>query len=399
VRRAVPVAVALAWFCFPLFPSFITLTAVTVPGVSLVPPALSFALLGAMAILALQAAVALLVPPREKPPTLLPLLAWLGAALLAALLGLHPAAGMLFIAIFGLGVVWHLAILRFYSDRWMGVATFWPFLVSGLLASFAAIAMVILRVPAAQYAIGHGRSIGTFILPGELAGYLIIYLPIAFAVARVCRSKALRAVAWLGCAAGAGAFLMTFSRAGWMGFAAAVAFYIFVTRERRQVRWALLCVLAGIGAVLLLFNVHHNPSENYTRLSIWQAAIEIVERFPLTGVGPFDFASAYALVRLPDGDATAFHAHSFLLTIFAEMGVVGVLAVLWTWWSFGRALRERLAAASPLHAQLALAATAGLVGTLVQGLIDTVSVVILGLWLPIMALALAMARDGLGDDR
>jgi hypothetical protein len=37
------------------------------------------------------------------------------------------------------------------------------------------------------------------------------------------------------------------------------------------------------------------------------------------------------------------------------------------------------------------------VGVAVQGLIDTVSVVIFGLWMPTMALALAAAKDGPSD--
>ena len=155
---------------------------------------------------------------------------------------------------------------------------------------------------------------------------------------------------------------------------------------------------ASAVAVGAFFNVNHNPSENYTRLSIWQATLGIIERFPLTGVGPFDFASAYAQVRLPDGEPTAFHAHSFLLTIFAEMGLVGVTAVLWAWWRFANILRAQLAAAKPEHVRLALAVAAGLVGTWVQGVIDTVSVVIFGLWLPTMALALVFARDGLEEE-
>jgi O-antigen ligase len=114
-------------------------------------------------------------------------------------------------------------------------------------------------------------------------------------------------------------------------------------------------------------------------------------------VGPFDFARVYPLVRLPDGDAQAFHGHSFLLTIFAETGLVGLLAALAAWWRFGVAFLERFRVARPEHAMLALAVAAGLVGTWVQGLIDTVSVVIFGLWLPSMALALVAATDGLGE--
>ncbi|MDQ6822943.1 MAG: O-antigen ligase family protein [Candidatus Eremiobacteraeota bacterium] len=376
---------------------FITLTAVTVPGISLVPRLLALSLLALVGAIAVITLGLLFQAPRQRPPTMIPLLLWLGAALLSAVFGFDPRGGLLFIGIFGLSIVWHLALLRFYKEPGVARAIFWSYLISGGAASLAAIVMVVTRTPADQFTIGHGRAIGTFILPGELAGYLIIFLPIAFAVVRITRDTALRIVAGLGFILGSIAFVMTFSRAGWMGFAAALAFFL-TTTQRVPRRYAIAIVLGGLAAVLIVFNVHHNPSENYTRLSIWQAGIEIVRRFPLTGVGPFDFARIYALVRVPDGDATAFHAHSFLLTIFAEMGLVGLLAVLYAWWRFAVALRARIAEATPLHAMLALAIAAGLLGTWVQGVIDTVSVVIFGLWIPSMALALVCARYGLMEE-
>lgn len=396
MKRFLAPAFALVYFVVPLFPAFITLTAVTVPGVSLVPLPLAIVLLAAMGALAIYGIAMLLREPRERPPTLVPLLLWLGAGVLSALLGFNPFGGVLFIAIFGLGVVWHLALMRYYRDPVLSRTIYWSYLLSGTLAAIAAILMVVTRVPAGQYTIGHGRAIGTFILPGELAGYLIIFLPVAYGVARATRDRALRALAIAGVVFGAAAFVMTFSRAGWIGMAAAAAFYV-VARQRLQLQYALAIPLVGLAAVLVVFNVHHNPSENYTRLSIWQAGLEIVQRFPLTGVGPFDFARIYSVVRLPDGDAEAFHAHSFMLTIFAEMGVVGVCAVLYAWFRFAQTLVGRLRTARPEHAALALAVTAGLFGTWVQGVIDTVSVVLFGLWLPTMALALVTAESGLGE--
>lgn len=398
MKRLMPILCGIAYFCLPLFPAFITLTAVSVPGVSLVPTSIAVVLLGVMALCAIGGVVALLTAPRERPPTFVPLLLWLGAALLAALLGFNPGGSAVFLGILGLGVIWHLAILRFYREPHVAPAIFWSFLVSGLLASIVAIVMVLLKTPGDQYTIGHGRAIGTFILPGELAGYLIVYLPTAYGVARATRSSALRALATVGFAVGLVALTMTFSRAGWVGFAAAVTFYLLATGSGRQLRYAMLPIVVGVAAVLAVFNMHHNPSENYTRLSIWQAAISIIERFPLTGVGPLNFASVYALVRLPDGDQTAFHAHSFLLTFFAESGLVGLLAFLNVWRRFVEVLRERLRGVPKAHIQLALALAAGLVGTWVQGIIDTVSVVIFGLWLPTMALVLAVARDGMAEE-
>lgn len=382
----------------PLFPAFITLTAVSVPGVSLLPPVVALVLLGIAALFALLSGALLLRPPRELPATLVPLALWLAASVLSAIFGFNPLGGLLFVGIFALGIIWHVVVLRFYREPTVARTIFWAYVVSGLAASVAAIVMVLLRVPGDQYTIGHGRAIGTFILPGELAGYLILYITMAYGVARATRSRALRAAAACGIGVGLIALAMSFSRAGWVGFAAAVTFYLLATLGRAKIRYALLPIVVGVAAVLAVFNAHHNPSENYTRLSIWQSAAAIIERFPLTGVGPFNFASAYALVRLPDGDQTAFHAHSFLLTTFAETGLVGLLAVLNAWWRFIQALRERLRDVPKAHIQLALALAAGLVGTWVQGIIDTVSVVIFGLWLPTMALVLAVARDGMAEE-
>jgi O-antigen ligase len=178
-----------------------------------------------------------------------------------------------------------------------------------------------------------------------------------------------------------------------MGFAAASAFLLAV-RTRRGLAGAALIVLGGIVAVLLLFNAHHDPSEDYTRLSIWQAAIQVADRFPLTGVGPFNFSRLYPVVRAPDGDPSAFHAHNVYLTFFVEIGIVGLAALAWTIWRFVAALRQRVAGASPHAAFLSLSIAAGLVGVAVQGLVDTVSVVIFGVWMPMMGLALAAANGG-----
>jgi putative inorganic carbon (hco3(-)) transporter len=201
----------------------------------------------------------------------------------------------------------------------------------------------------------------------------------------------MRVLGWMALGLGLVALALTYSRAGWMGFAAAFAFLLAV-RTRRGIGSAAGVVLAGILAVVLLFNAHHDPSEDYTRLSIWQTAVQIADRFPLTGVGPFNFSRLYAVTRSPDGDPNAFHAHNVYLTFFVEFGIVGLVTVAWTMWRFGGELRRRVAAAPPPDAFLALSVAAGLVGVAVQGLIDTVSVVIFGLWIPIMGLALAAAK-------
>ena len=392
MRRAMPFALATIFAMPPLFPSFIALTAVGFPGLSLIPRGIAFALLGLCGLLAIYA-LATLARSRARgaQPLVLPLMTVFGAGVVAGALGFDPVAGLLFTGIGGLGVVWHCSVVRFYGDRYAAAAIYGAYIVSSLLAAIIAIAMIALRAPAAQYAVQHGRATGTFVLPGELAGFLIVLLPIAYALGRVAKMRWLRILSWSALGAGAVTLLLTFSRAGWMGCAAAFAF-LFAARARNRAGAAALAAGAGTLAVLVLFNAHHDPSEDFTRISIWQAAVQIADRFPLTGVGPFNFSRLYAVTRAPDGDVTAFHAHSVYLTFLVEFGVAGVVAVAWTLWRFATELRRRVGGARTGDAFLALSVAAGLVGVAVQGLIDTVTVVISGLWMPMMGLALAAAK-------
>lgn len=392
LKRQLPLTLGIAFFALPLFPAFIVLTGVTVPGVSLVPFPLTVGLIVIASAAAAYLAVLLVTTPGERVPTAIAFAAFPAAGIVAAIIGFDPRAGALFIAIAVFGVVGHAAIVRFFDEPHVEQTVFTWYLVSGALAALAAVVMVVAKTPADVYTVGHGRATGTFILPGELAGYLIMYVPFAYAVARVAPQRALRALGWAGASVGALAFILTFSRAGWVGMAATIGFFAYTQRSSARRRVAVTLVAAAVLAVALVFNVHHDPSENFTRISIWGAAADMIARFPLSGVGPFDFARIYQWVRLPNGEPTAFHAHSFLLSVAAEMGVIGVAAVLFGWWRFIVTLGERLRLGTGRQT-IAFAIIAGLIGTWVQGLIDTVSLVIFAIWPLFTALALALARE------
>ena len=395
LRRPLALGFAAVYAPLPLYPAFISLTSVAYPGVSIVPRPVTLAMLGLIVILIAYSSALLCVFRKSgSQPLLLPMLASFVIALLASVAGFDPLRGLLFVCIFGSSILWHCAVLRFYGEDDVSNAIFWSYLGTGTLAAAAAVAMVVTRMPASLYVLQHGRATGTFVLPGELAAYLVALLPIAYALTRVGTTRAMRALAWTALTVGLTALVLTYSRAGWMGAAAAAAFLsAALSRGLRYGRTAAVVAIAvGAIAVLALFNSHHDPSEDYTRLGIWQAALQIIDRFPLTGVGPFDFAKLYPLVRGPDADAMAFHAHSLYLTFFAEGGILLLAAFAWIGWRFVAELRVRLSRAQPAKAVLALAVTAGLVGIAVQGLIDTMSIAIFGLLLPTMGLALAAAR-------
>src|SRR5665213_1295716 len=221
-------------------------TGAPVPGISLLPRALSLALFALVAAIAAYWCVLLFTTRGRPMPTLFPLAALPAAALLSALLGFDPRAGALFIAILVFGLIAHAAILRFAPLPRVLPAILGAYLVSGILAALLAIALVLVREPAGLYTIGHGRAIGTFVLPGELAGYLVLYVPVAFALTRA-KALDLAPLAWTGVVLGALAFIMTFSRAGWVGMAAALAaFAILRRRDRGGVRIALAIGAAAV---------------------------------------------------------------------------------------------------------------------------------------------------------
>jgi O-antigen ligase len=159
--------------------------------------------------------------------------------------------------------------------------------------------------------------------------------------------------------------------------------------------------VVGTCAGALLFHRNHNPSEDFVRLPIWEAGVRAMELFPLTGTGPGAFRHVYPLLRPMSGEPSAFHVHNVLLTAGAETGVIGVIALGTLWCSFIRLLRVRMREALPISRILSLALATGFTATWAQGMLDFVQIIVLGCWLPFMALALKAAECGIpmGNER
>ena len=117
--RAIPWPVWILAFAFaalPLFPAFITLAALTPPGVSLVPRGPAIALLVVCGVLALVMTGILVRKRVPLPATFGPICAYIGGWLVASLFGLDPKTGLLFVADGLLVLVFHLGITRFYRE-------------------------------------------------------------------------------------------------------------------------------------------------------------------------------------------------------------------------------------------------------------------------------------------
>lgn len=356
-----------------------------------------------VALLALAAGACAVRLVRDRLPQPAPsraaLVAWIGAALLASLLGFDPFSGVQVVCVMLLGAAFHVALVRYYTLSGAAGVLIAAYLWTGLAASIAALAMLALRVPPALFSYNHGRAAGVFVTANQCAAYEILLMYVALGVAFSAAGR-LRALAICTGLAALVALVATFSQAGVLGAAAGAVFFALASGARRTAA-ALGAVLAAGAIVLALRPVGgHDPADTFDRLRTWRSGVRVAELFPLTGVGPMAYWRVYPSVRPPNGDPPgtfgALHPHDAYLSLAGETGIVGLIAAGYGWWRIGAAIREALRRRTPRERMLAIGVCAGLCAALVQGIFDTVGIVqMCFVWIPYTALALAAAEHGL----
>jgi O-antigen ligase len=325
------------------------------------------------------------------------LIAWIGSALVASLLGLDPSSGLQVVGMMLLAGAFHLGFVRYHSLPGAARALFGAYLWAGLAAVVAALVMFASRMPAELFALNHGRAAGVFVTPNQFAAFLILFLFIALGVA-LSASGGLRVTAAAGTLAALVALGTTFSQAGLLGAAAGAVFFSFASGARRLAAGLAVALVLAAVAVALRPVAGHERADTFDRLRTWRAGARVAELFPLTGAGPMAYWRVYPAVRPANGDLPgtfgALHPHDAYLSLAGETGLVGLAALVYGWWRIAVALRAALARRPPRERLLALGICAGLCATLVQGIFDTIGIVAMCfVWIPFTALALASAQS------
>jgi O-antigen ligase len=201
-----------------------------------------------------------------------------------------------------------------------------------------------------------GRAL-PFFVAGVLAGWRWLAVPGAIVAAGI---------------------LLSYSTGGWLGALAAVL-VVLATMQRTR-----LAIRLGLVAGVLLLAVSTlavggllperlNPLRQTGgfRLDLWVSTIEMIRDHPLLGVGLDNFTYLYQQVYLREGAAAEpnlSHPHNWLLHFWVELGVLGVVALLWLLWRF--AMRARVSLADPRCAWVTAGAVGAMVDLLVHGFID-----------------------------
>ncbi len=174
------------------------------------------------------------------------------------------------------------------------------------------------------------------------------------------------------------ALLLTFSTGGWLGGLAGVLVVVGVLGRRRlAVRLGgvavVALVLVSILAIVGVLPERLNPLRQTGgfRLDLWLSSLEMVRDHRWLGIGLDNFAYLYQQVYLREGAAAEpnlSHPHNWLLHVWLELGLLGLIAFVWLVVRFGHQARAALSRSTTRW--LIAGACGSMADLLVHGFID-----------------------------
>jgi O-antigen ligase len=233
--------------------------------------------------------------------------------------------------------------------------------------------------------VAEGRPGGSFEDPNILATFEALGLPaaVAFALGRNVLLRVVGAVSFVLILAG---LTLSLSRGGFLAAAGA----LLVMLAWRPFRYAAVAALAVVVVLQVgsgsfsgevqqtsvvqgrIQSVSYAAAGGDPRFAIWRATPEIIYEHPFFGIGANQYpvvSPRYGLYAEDLGGSYQ-HAHDIPLTVAAELGLLGLAAMLWATVALARVLLAAYRRQSGFYRGLALAVTAAFTGLALQGIVD-----------------------------
>lgn len=218
----------------------------------------------------------------------------------------------------------------------------------------------------------------TFNNPNILGEYLIMAIPLAFAMLWY-KKKPFYKLIFIGMLAVMGlCMILTFSRGAWLGLLVAVVGF-FVVKDKR------LLTLVLIALLLMPFVLPQSIMNRFTsignlqdtsssyRMSILKGSIRMAKDYWVSGIGLGSQAFKAIYPKYSLAAAYAHHSHNIYLQILLEMGITGALIFGMVIIVFIRAmLAYQGRSKDSFLSALMIAACTGIAGYLVQGIVENV---------------------------
>lgn len=221
--------------------------------------------------------------------------------------------------------------------------------------------------------------------PNVLGEFLVLTIPVAMALAWTKIKEEHRVIFAVFLICMVACMIFTWSRGAWLGMLIALALYLVIADKRWVVVGTLgillipiVLYLTGNMAIIERFTSIGNTADTSTayRVSIWQASVNMIGDFWLSGIGIGSdaYTTIYPSYALP-GAKFALHSHNLYLQFAVETGIIGIASLFAVLLGF---IRTVLASSvvkkikTSDTAKIMVALGVGFLGFLFQGLTDYV---------------------------
>ncbi|HRF93777.1 MAG TPA: O-antigen ligase family protein, partial [Aggregatilineales bacterium] len=214
--------------------------------------------------------------------------------------------------------------------------------------------------------------------PNSLGAFLLLLLTLIIGRALMLKNKLGRRLLWVYALLTGGLLGITFSRGAWIGMA--VSLFILLglnlspqfwvklrpTTSRAKAIWGIggMVILGvGIGAMLILVQSFDLAGRSLgLRTEIYTNAITIFEESPIIGHGLFTFGREFAEEQSQPPRQPHSHAHNGVLLVMAELGLIGLSALLISVGVVFLIMRQNWLEASPQGRSVLAIGIAGSIG-------------------------------------
>jgi putative inorganic carbon (HCO3(-)) transporter len=167
----------------------------------------------------------------------------------------------------------------------------------------------------------------------------------------------------------------TFARSIWLSFGVVIPVFGFVKGKRTGSIVTAIFLIVVLLCVIFIPTIRDRayssvvPSENQTRLNLWQTSIKISKDFPLTGIGEDNFDYYFAQYKVEGYYDVTGHPHNDYLTILVSSGIPGLIAFLSIWCIvIQKGFKTQKYSLNPFLKELALGGTLAIIGFMVGGI-------------------------------
>jgi O-antigen ligase len=148
----------------------------------------------------------------------------------------------------------------------------------------------------------------------------------------------LKSIAW---ALGALGLLLSLSRAGWLGLAAAVLVYLIFAADNKIRKIIFSGIIIIVIVIISVPNLRwrfilpfYGEKSASSRVELWQGGLRAVKESPVLGLGLTGFANSYGQLNTDPTLDTHNFPHNIFLNFWVETGLLGLISFCYLVWVY-----------------------------------------------------------------